>query len=162
MKYLFSYTLLSIGLLACAQSKNVIKTAYGVYQVHLPGNIAVDKNGNEIASRDTINFIYIETANNEIKWDMAWKNGKNYSIISTLINSKLYDAGTKKLTGKNMLLKVSEDNKLWQLRLIPSDKNVEAPSNILPGEIIIRGSFNGKKIYQNINSLTELNSIPSV
>src|SRR6185312_7264778 len=87
LKYIFSYTLLSIGLMACAQSKNAIKNAYGIYEVHLPGNVAVDKNGHEIASRDTINFIYIETSSNEIKWDEAWKNNKAYSIIATLINS---------------------------------------------------------------------------
>lgn len=162
MKYFLIYTFLSISLLACAQSKNAIKNAYGVYEVHLPGNIAVDKNGNEIASTDTINFIYLETSSQEIKWNAAWKNDKSYSIISTLIIADAFDAGTKKATNEKMLLHAAKGNKIWQLRLMPLDKNTSPPEDILPGEIIIQGSYNGKKIIQKVTKLAEVNSIPSV
>jgi len=148
--------------MACAQSKNAIKNAYGIYEVHLPGNVAVDKNGHEIASRDTINFIYIETSSNEIKWDEAWKNNKAYSIIATLINSDSIDAGTTKETNKRIFLHAAKGNKIWQLRLIQSDKDSSPPVNISQDEILIRGSYNGKKIIQKVTKLTEVNSIPSV
>ncbi|MGZ4048512.1 MAG: hypothetical protein ACXVNN_04060, partial [Bacteroidia bacterium] len=158
IKYLLFYSFLIVSLYACAQSKYSIKNIYAVYEVHLPGNIAVDQNGNEIPSRDTLNFIYVETSTDKIQWDMAWKNDKNYSILSRLIDTNFIDAGTDKITNESMIIHASAGNKLWQLQLITSEKKIPAPVNILGGEILLQGIYNGKKILQKIKKQVELNS----
>lgn len=162
IKYFLFYSFLCTGLLACAQSKYGVKNLYATYTVHLPGNVAVDKDGNTIATRDTLNVIYIETSSEEIQWKAAWKDDKNYSIITTLITTSTLDAGIKKMTNKKMILQASKGNKLWELRLIPDGGKLATPSKILPGEIILQGIYRGKKFTQKIGQQTELNSIPSV
>ena len=161
IKYLLFYSFLTVSLYACAQSKYSIKNIYAVYQVHLPGNVAVDQNGNEIPSRDTINIIYVETSTEKIQWNAAWKNNKNYSIISRLIDTNYINVGTNKITNENMIIHASSGNKLWQLQLILSGEKNPPPLNILQGEILLGGTYNGKRILQKIKNLVELNSIPS-
>jgi hypothetical protein len=162
IKYLLFYSFLCTGLLACAQSKYGVKNLYATYTVHMPGNVSIDKDGNTIATRDTLNVIYVETSSEEIHWKAAWKNGKNYSIITALITTSTLEAGIKKMTNKKMILQASKGNKLWELRLIPEEKKIESPFKILPGEIILQGMYLGKKFTQKIVQQTELNSIPSV
>jgi hypothetical protein len=161
LKYFLFYSLLSIGFFACAQSKYAVKNIYSFYKVHLPGNIPVDENGNEIPSRDTVNLIFIESSKEDIHWDTAWKNGKTYFIIPTLIDTGFFDVGTNKMTNENMIIHAFAGNKLWQLQLIASEKKILQPSNILQGEILLRGTYNGKRILQKIKSQVELNSIPT-
>jgi len=162
IKYFLFYSFLCSGLLACAQSKYGVKNLYATYTIHLPGNIAVDKDGNAVSTRDTLNVIYIETSSDEIHWQMAWKDDKTYSILTTLITTSTLDAGIKKMTNKKMILQASKGNKLWELRLIPEEKKFATPTKILPGEIILEGIYRGKKFTQKIGHQTELNSIPSV
>lgn len=162
IKYFLFYSFLCTGLLACAQSKYGVKNLYATYTVHLPGNVAVDKDGNTIATRDTLNVIYIETSSDEIQWKRAWKDEKTYSILITLITTSSLDVGVNKITNEKMILRAAEGNKLWELRLIPDEKKFAAPSKILPGEIILEGIYRGKKFTQKIGQQTELNSIPSV
>ncbi|KAA9039390.1 hypothetical protein FW778_11225 [Ginsengibacter hankyongi] len=161
IKYLLSYSLLTVSLYACAQSKYSIKNIYAVYEVHLPGNIAVDQNGNEIPSRDTLNVVYVETSSGPIQWNEAWKNDKTYSILSHVADTNFIDAGTDKNTNEKMIIHASPGNKLWQLRLIPSDSKISLPAKILQNEILLEGTYNGKKILQKIKKQVELNSIPS-
>src|SRR5258708_6933390 len=118
IKYLLFYSFLTVSLYACAQSKYLIKNIYAVYQVHLPGNVAVDQNGDEIPSRDTINIIYIEASAEKIQWNMAWKNDKNYSIMSRPIDTNYINVGTNKITNENIIIHTSAGNKLRQLQLI--------------------------------------------
>jgi hypothetical protein len=161
LKYFLFYSFLSTSFFACAQSKYSIKNIYAFYKVHLPGNIAVTANGDEIPSRDTINFIYIESPSKDIHWKNAWKNGKIFTIIPTLIDSSSYDVGTKKTTNENMLVHATRGNKLWQLRLITSDETIPQPVKLLQDEILLEGIYQGKKILQKIEHQVELNSIPS-
>jgi hypothetical protein len=160
-KYFIFYSFLGTGLLACAQSKYSIKNIYAIYKVHLPGNIAVNENGNEISARDTVNLIYIESTAQDIHWNNAWKNGKTFTILPTLIDSNSYDIGTKKMTNENMIIHSSRGNKLWQLQLIVSDEAIKQPEKLLQDEILLEGMYQGKKIFQKIEKQVELNSIPS-
>ena len=161
MKYLFFYSFLTVSLYACAQSKYSIKNIYGVYKVHLPGNVAVDEKGNEIPSRDTINLIYVESSTDDIHWDTAWKNGKTYFILPTLIDTASFNAGTNKITNGNMIIHASGGNKLWQLQLVVSERKNLPPVTILQDEILLQGRYNGKRILQKIKNQVELNSTPS-
>lgn len=161
LKYILFYSILSTGFFACAQSKYAIKNIYAIYKVHLPGNIRVDENGNEIPSRDTVNLIYIESPTEDIHWDTAWKNGKTYFILPTLIDTGSFDVGTNKMTNKNIIIHASAGNKLWQLQLILSEKKNLPPVTILQNEILLQGTYNGKRILQKIKNQVELNSIPS-
>jgi hypothetical protein len=161
IKYFLFYSFVSIGFFACAQTKYAIKNIYAIYKVHLPGNIALDENGKEISSRDTLNFIFIESPTKGIHWDTAWKNGKTYFILPTLIDTNSFDAGTVAMTNQNMVIHTSGNNKLWQLQLILSERSVPPPSELVPGEILLRGIYQGKRIFQKVKNQLELNSTPS-
>ena len=160
MKYLLLFSSLCIALLSCAQSKHLVKNAYATYSVHLPGNIAADKNGNSISSRDTLIVIYV-AATGQIRWTRAWKDGKDYSVIETLITESQYEAGINKMTGEKMILYSTKGSLLWRLQLVPEVKIFSIPLKTLPGEIILRGIYHGKKITQKIFKQTEIVSIPS-
>jgi hypothetical protein len=160
-KYVTVQILLAVSLMACAQSKHPVKNIEAVYSVHLPGTIAIDPNGNEHAPRDTVNIIYIETLPGNIQWHRAWVNNKTYSILPTLINTASFNAGTKKNTNETLILHATQGNKLWQLRFVPEESAIEEPKDISPGEILVEGLYNGKKIFEKISKRTEINSIPS-
>ena len=162
IKYLLFYSLLCISLLSCAQSRHLVKNVYATCTVHLPGNIAVDRNGNSISPGDTLNIIYVETTTEKIHWTRAWKDGKDYSVIKTLITESPFDAGTNKMTNEKIILHSTKGNKLWKLQLVPGEKFFLAPLKTLPGEIILQGMYHGKKITQKIFKQTEIVSIPSV
>ena len=162
IKYLLFYSLLSVSLLSCAQSKHLVKNVYATYTVHLPGNIAVDRNGNSISPGDTLNTIYVETTTGQIRWTRARKNGKDYSVIKTLITESPFDAGTNKMTNEKIILHSTEGNKLWKLQLVPGEIFFIAPLKTLRGEIILQGMYHGKKITQKIFKQIEIVSIPSV
>lgn len=161
LKFFLFYSFLISFFFGCAQTKYLIKNIYAVYKVHLPGNIAVNENGNEIPSMDTVNLIYVETPAQDIRWVNAWKNGKTYTILPTLIDSGSYEVGTRKTTNENMIINATRGNKIWQLQLIVSDEMIPPPSNILQDEILLELTYHGKKIFQDIKSQIELNSIPS-
>lgn len=161
IKYLLAYSLLTASLYACAQSRYSIKNSYAFYKVHLPGNIAVDEHGNEIPATDTLYFVYVETSTELIQWNVAWKNDKTYSILSHLADTNFIDAGSDKITNERMIIHASPGNKLWQLRLIPTDNKISTPIKILPGEILIKGTYNAKIILKKIKKEVELNSISS-
>jgi hypothetical protein len=162
IKYLLFYSLLSISLLSCAQSKHLVKNVYATYTVHLPGNIAVDRNGNSISPGDTLNTIYVETTTEQIHWTRAWKDGKDYSVIQTLITKSPFDAGTDKTSNKKIILHPAKGNILWKLQLVPEVKLFPAPHKTLRGEIILEGMHHGKKITQKIFKQIEIVSVPSV
>lgn len=162
LKYLFFYSFLSIGLFACAQSKMAVKNYHAIFMVHIPGNIAVDKNGNEISARDTVTIVYVETSSDAIQWTNAWKNGKTFSIETTPVAGASADAGLNKNTNEEIILKPSKGNKLYKLRLIPAEQKLQKPVNVLPGEILLQANYEGKKITQIITKQTEVVAMPSV
>jgi hypothetical protein len=160
LRYIFCYYLLTLALISCAQSKSVLKNTYATYREVLPGNVAVDMNGKEIAARDTINFVYVETSSSEIKWKMAWKNNKAFSIEASLIETNPFDAGTDKVNSEKILIHVAPGNKLWQLRLMPVDENIPSPKTLSHNIILIQYSINGKIMWEKIDGQKEINSIP--
>ena len=147
LKYILFYSLLSTCFFACAQSKYSITNIHAFYKVHLPGNIAVSENGIEIPSRDTVNLIYLESNSKDIQWRNAWKNGKTFIILPTVIDANSYDVGTKKATDENMVIHTTNGNKLWQLQLIASDTAIPPPVNILQNELLLDGVCQGKRDF---------------
>jgi hypothetical protein len=161
LKYIFCYCLLTLALISCAQSKSVLKNIYSTYTEVLPGNIAVDMNGKEISARDTINFVYVETSSDEIKWKMAWKNNKAFSILASLIKINPFDAGIDKANNEKILIHVANGNKLWRLRLVSLEKNIPSPKTLSHNIILIQYSNNGKIIWKKIDGQREIDSVPS-
>jgi hypothetical protein len=161
MKYLLLFSSLCIALLSCAQAKHLVKDAYATYTVHLPGNIAVDKNGNSISpGGDTLIVIYV-AAKGQIRWTGAWKDGKDYSVIQTLTTGSLFEAGINKTTNEKIILYSTKGNLLWRLQLVPGGTFFPVTLKTLPGEIILRGNYHGKKMTQKISKQTEIVPIPS-
>src|SRR5664279_1014622 len=140
VKYLFFCAVLCSSLYSCGQSRKVIavtpvKKAIAIYTVHLPGNVAVDPNGNSISQRDTLNIIYVETGPGKIQWKEVWKDNKNYSVTATAIAEPSIDAGIDKKTNEKIFLQATGGNTLWKLLLVPDEKFHSAPSKYLSGEI---------------------------
>ena len=160
-KYLLFYSFLCISLWSCAQSTHLVKKVVATYTVHMPGNIAVDRNGNSSSQGDTLNIVYIETASGKIRWTKAWKDRESYAIITTLITGSSFDAGTNKLTDEKIILRVTGKSKLWKLQLVPGEKFLP-PLKALPAQFILQGIYHGKKITQKIDRQIEMVAIPSV
>lgn len=161
LKYLFFYLLVTFSLWGCAQTKNIIIHTYATYEVHLPGNIAVDPNGNEIAPRDTIDYIYVETVKGEIQWEKAWKNNQCFSIIPIKIDTETFNAGVNKISNTSLILHVNKGNNLWKLRLIISEKPAKAPEPVGKGIILLKGTYNGKIFIKEVSNQVEINTIPT-
>ena len=155
------YPCLMISLFGCAQARVSVKHLYAVFQVHLPGNVAVDENGREIAPRDTVRFVYIETAARDIVWQTAWENGKVYTVNAQLLDTGECNAGTFAKTNGTLLLHAAPGNRLWRLQLIASDQQREAPKPLGRDQILLRGIFKGKVLWEKAANLGELNAIPS-
>ena len=66
------------------------------------------------------------------------------------------------MSGKEVRINPSKENKLWQLQLNLQDKATKSPIKTKEGEIILQGIYNGKKIYKRIEKEIELYVIPSV
>jgi hypothetical protein len=161
LKYFFLVLLLGYGFFSFAQSKQLIKNVYATYSVHLPGNVAVDENGNAIEARDTVYVIYIESAA-KINWTTAWRNHQNYELVTHMIKSDSFEAGVDKANNEKLILKTSKANKLWELRLVPSENKMEPSTPVLHGEILIQGNYKEKNMLKKISKQIELIATPSV
>jgi hypothetical protein len=129
----------------------------------MPGNIPVDENGRSLfKGPDTLITIYAEISGKEPEWKTAWRNGKSYSVYSSLISQVPYEAGTNEKDGKKMILKPAAGNKLWQLTLQPTDKKNISPLQLKAGELMLSGKFMGKNFYYKIASPVQLTTPPSV
>ncbi len=163
IKYLFVSLLITGSLLSCAQGKYGIKKIRAFSAEQIPGNIPVDEKGQSMyKGPDTLYTIYIESTGKKIDWDSAWKNDRTYTVVTTLVAEKSLEAGTEKNTGKKIVLTPRNGNQLWMLQLVPAENKTRAPGSLKPGEIILRGRFDNKTIFQAVKGLTELNVFPSV
>ncbi|HVZ95275.1 MAG TPA: hypothetical protein VG847_00265 [Chitinophagaceae bacterium] len=160
VRKLLLFFFISIQLCSCAQSKNGIKKAYATYTIRIPGNIPVDRNGNEIPLRDTVWMIYVETTSQEISWSKAWMDGRTYSVIPTLIDSDHVEAGTLQRNNEKMRIRTSGTGRLWRLQLISAEKPEPVPVRVGRGEMLISGKYKNRKILQRIKSITELVALP--
>ena len=157
-----------ISLLLCSpisfgQWFTIIKRTDAFFVLHQPGMIPVDAEGNALSSGpDTINTVYVETSNNNIKWIGAWKNGKSFSILATEIKDSTFEVGTGKDSDQKIILKPARGNHLWQLQLIPERTGSKAPVKAKRGELILKSKYKRNTIIQQIKSQIELASLPSV
>ena len=158
-KYVLFYLLLCLCFCSCAQTKKAITNIYATYTVRMPGNMAVDEKGNYLSKADTLLTVYVD-AKEEIKWEKAWQNEKEYSIIAHLLPSKI-EAGTRP-DNQKLIIQADNGNKLWQLRLIPIENKPSPHDTLKHGQILLMGEYNGRKITQIISNQTELVAIPSV
>ncbi len=62
---------------------------------------------------------------------------------------------------RRLLIHVAHGNKLWQLRLIPLEKNIPPAKTLSHNIILIQCSNNGKIIWEKVDGQREINSIPS-
>ena len=138
-----------------------VKKAIAIYTVHLPGNVAVDANGNSLSKSDTLNIIYLETGPGNIHWKKAWKDNQYYSVIVTVIMQPSVDAGVDKKTNEKISLRAMDGNTLWKLSLVADGKFHPSSSKNSNSEIVLTGIYHGKKITQKIGAPREVNSIPS-
>lgn len=158
-KFILFYWLLCFCFCSCAQTKKAITNIYATYTVRMPGNIAVDEKGNTLSKADTLITVYVD-GKEEIKWEQAWQNEKEYSIITNLLPSST-EVGTQP-DNEKLTIQANKGNKLWQLRLIPKENNSLPPVTLIHNQILLIGEYNGKKITRIISKQIELLAIPSV
>lgn len=145
------------------QSNYGIKKIRAFYTERLPGNIPVDPNGNSLyKGPDTLITIYAEISGKGPEWKTAWFNNLSYTISSSLVSQTPYEAGTRAIDGKKVILKQAAGNKLWQLTLQKDNIKIKLPQKIRPGEILLSGKYRGKSFLYKIDSLFQLTSLPSV
>ena len=162
MKYTFLLFLTSVCLAACAQEKYGVKKIAAFQSLHMPGNIPVDQNGNSLfKGPDTTNTIYVETSGKGIQWDMAWKNGKAYSVVAELLPAGSFNAGTEKTSSKKMMFTPAKGNQQWLLQLEPLEKNQKAPAALKNGEILLKGKYGKAIVLQTVKQQTELEVMPA-
>lgn len=162
-KNIFFSFLIICSLTGCAQGKYGIMKIDAFWTEHIPGTIPVDANGQSLYNGpDTLYSIYLETNGRKVEWDKAWKNGKAYSIVTTLITTYPHDAGFEKATGKKNILIPAKGNQLWVLHLAPIDQKTTVPAYLKTGQMIIQGKYGSKIITQIIKKETELSTLPSV
>ena len=155
--------LLAFCLSACAQTKYGISRVYAFTAERQPGNIPVDENGKSLYhGPDTLNFIYIESGKQQVLWDMAWKNGRTYSVEVVRVNENPLVIGERKSDNNKMIITRAGGNTLWRVSLVPSENNIPAPQKLRYNEILLRGKFGGKTIFQKIAQPVELLLPPSV
>ena len=151
------------NLVSRAQSNYGIKKIRAFYTERLPGNIPVDQNGNSLyKGPDTLITIYAEISGKGPEWKTAWYHNVSYTVSSSLVLQTPYEAGTRAIDGKKVILKPAAGNKLWQLILQKGNDKIKLPQKIRSGEILLSGKYRDKNFLYKIGSLIQLTSLPSV
>lgn len=162
MKYLKAILWLTCSgfcILGCSQSKSIVSRINAVYTIHLPGNVAVDPQGNEISNIDTAITVYVQTVDSNIIWESAWMQESKFDITAEKLIDTNVNAGISSESGEPVNIKTEKNNILWRLDLSRSQKNVSPPKNIDSKEILIEGKYEGKSFYQTTTAV-EIQSLP--
>lgn len=155
-RYLFR-GIIFLSVVSCAQAKNSIKHSYAFSSVRVPGNIAVDKNGDAINKiPDTVNVVYVETRGEIPIWKYAWKGNKLYAVNAIAIKKTPLEIGKNKINNQEIIITIADENKLWLLELLPGNDNVSPPQKINGGEILLQGSYKNKMFLYKITTQIEL------
>lgn len=146
-------------ILGCSQSKSIVSKINAVYTIHLPGNVAVDPQGNEIANFDTAITVYVQTVDSNIIWKSAWTQETEFEITAEKLIDTNVNAGISSKNGEPVNIKTEKNNILWRLDLSRSQKNASPPKSINGKEILIEGIYKGKSFYQTTTAV-EIQSLP--
>ena len=166
MRFFFSVIALFWLMLlnSCAGKKGVIKQVYAYSSIYMPGIAMKDENGNEMpAKTDTVFNIYVEAASNDIVWDSAWSNTRQFSISPYTFMEQSLELGVLKNSGEKIILsKTDTAHRLIRLTLEPVEtKNYIAPANLQFQEFLFRGTYKGKVIVWKAGSVKELGTLPA-
>ena len=161
-QFLWLATFWLLPLISSAQRRLNTGRTIATYTVHLPGNIPLDRSGNNKPNVDTVFVIFMEISGTPPKWTIARINDHNYSISSILLKTMFYEGGIIHENGQKMIIQVSKGFRLWQLRLMPEESRSLIPLLPASGEIILQGTYHGKNKFKKITRMIELTSIPSV
>ena len=163
------YGLIILTFLCCfsiassAQLKYGIRKANAFFTEWTPGTIRANDNGDpEFQGPDTINTIYIETTGGPIKWISAWKDGKSFSVTTTIIHDRPVEVGVNRANNAKVTLRPQKGNQLWLLQLEKKGTSSKPPVRAKKGEIILQGKYGGKLFIKKITSQIGLESLPSV
>jgi hypothetical protein len=158
---------LLIGGFSVAAQTAGIKRSYAFISLHQPGSIMVRPDGMPVhAGPDTLLTVYLEIPvtfdTSAVVWKNAWMNGVSYSFQLFELMETPLEAGTLKGSRKKVVLTAAKDYGWWRLVLAPAERKSTPAKGAKPGQIILEGKQGRKKILLDINSLAELESIPSV
>lgn len=157
MKWVIFLILLTTACVSCAQQKGIEKV-YGFRQLRMPGNIAVDDNGNPLGGKpDSTEIIYIETSGEAPEWKAAYKNEKLYSVYTALLEPKPLNVGRDAKNGEQIIINIKPGNRLWELTLTRSSASADsAPRAAKNNDIILEGTYKGKPFTKRIQNRIEL------
>ena len=147
---------------APAQTAPGVKNVYAFLKLHQPGNIAADPEGRPLQEGpDTLYTVYVETDRPDIEWKKAYVNGRIYAITCSPVGTTPFRVGAEKRSGRKIFLSASKGNRLWQLDLGVTNEKPVHRQKITPGEIILEGKKENRKIIMKVSVVVELREIPS-
>lgn len=143
--------------ISCSQSNIGIKKLYAYRTVRTAGTIPVDENGVPVKSPyDTSYVVYAETGMEEILWQQAWMNGREYSIVVMDPDSPNVEIGIDRTTHEKVFIKPGKGTRIWKLELVPSGKKTVVPREVKENEILLHGEHRQKKFYIKTGGAREL------
>jgi hypothetical protein len=147
---------LGSALSGCAQTSFIKRGAAFVSET-APGTEMVDDNGNPVAQKRIVNYIvYIEFSGEAPEWKYAWYNNEFFILQAAKINTKTFEVGINKTTGKKIILQQAKGNQLWQLDFIRSDNPMKVPIKKQKNEVILEGIRQNKKFHYRIPKVVAL------
>lgn len=155
---------LPVHLMSCAQTKKPVHNTHAFFEQRFPGKLRVDTNGKPVPIiPDTTVIVYVETTAKQVQWEMAWQNGRTYSILKQQLVKAPFKAGKLYSEDRKITVFIEEGNYLWQLYLIKEPQQSTAPGEqVKENEILLKGKYKGRFFYQKTGKPVELEGIPSV
>ena len=160
-----SLLLLFLGLptIFFGQSCSIINNMYSFFTERSPGTLRVDRNGKPFPIIiDTTFIVYAETNTNEIIWQNAFHNGKEYVIANHEIVATPFNVGHLINSTIPIILQIKNGNFLWQLYLAPILISRKPPTIINHTQLLINGKFKGKSFLKISDAPRKLGVAPAV
>lgn len=116
---------------ACRTQQSFVKKVHSFYIEKKSGTVKLPVTDTDAAMNDTLLVVYVEATANDLKWDSAVINGKQYRVIPQLITSGIFEAGFNE-KGAPVVMKVAEGHHLYQLQFEAiSLQNLKSPEKAI-------------------------------
>lgn len=159
-KIAVSIFFLSFVLLACAQTKCHVKSAYAFYTVSTPGMAMADENGNIINPIPVIDrFIYVEWAGAKAPViETVSYDEKVYRASVTSIDTNYVIPGDGSMNNEQYRIKAKKCNSLWRIQILPSVDSKTDKQDCK--NIVVHFAGTGKNCELRFRKETQLMTLP--
>jgi len=99
----------------CRTQQSFVKKLHSFYIEKKSGTVKLPVTDTDAGMNDTLLVVYVEATRNDLKWDSAVINGKQYRVIPQLITTGIFEVGFNE-KGDPVVMKVAEGHHLYQLQ----------------------------------------------